>query len=103
VLTFARATARSSSIVLLALTCLVGCNDEELGRRLGGEVPCRDTAVLLNTSTGPLTMTCNHRRHHMRVQAVSTPSNEDFGAIVLCECDRDTAPLDAGLGVDGAP
>jgi hypothetical protein len=55
--------------------------------------PCADTATLLATTTGsPSDMTCPNKRHRMRVQLTSAPSNEEFGALVFCECEREPTP-----------
>lgn len=56
-------------------------------RRFG---PCFDSATLLATTTGsPSDQTCPNIRHRMRVEIKTTPSNEEIGALVFCECRRD--------------
>jgi hypothetical protein len=51
--------------------------------------PCADTATLLATTSGsPSELACPNKRHKMRVTLASAPSNEEFGAVVFCECQR---------------
>jgi hypothetical protein len=81
---------------LLLLTILTGCNYEakqeearrqELDRIYNG--PCRDEASLLATTAGsPNSLTCPNRQHRMRVEIKTSPSNEEIGALVFCECQR---------------
>ncbi len=51
---------------------------------------CHDESVLLATTTGsPSHHTCPNQHHVMHVQVASQPSNEEFGALVFCQCERD--------------
>lgn len=60
--------------------------------------PCADVSTLLATTAGsPSEQTCPNKHHHMHVQVASKPSNEEFGALVFCECERPgEAAADAG-------
>lgn len=59
------------------------------------EGACKDTSWLLATTSGsPSEATCPNKRHHMRVQVATAPSNEEAAALVFCECER----ADAGAG-----
>lgn len=52
--------------------------------------PCHDESELLATTTGsPNSMKCPNRFHRMKVQVATTPSHEEIGALVFCECERD--------------
>ncbi len=54
--------------------------------------PCKDSATLLATTAGsPNYHVCPNRRHRMRIQIASAPSNEEFGAVAFCECQPDPA------------
>lgn len=56
---------------------------------------CADESWLLATTAGsPDNAKCPNPLHHMRVQVATTPSNEEIGALVFCECDR--SGTDAG-------
>lgn len=88
-------------LLLIGLFSLAACDlgddaqrDIAAAKRLAYEGPCSDTSWLLATTTGsPSTATCPNKAQHMRVQIASAPSNEEFGAVVFCECQRD--------GIDG--
>lgn len=91
---------------VLALVCLLGCDEmsgkadqqrAEEARIKQWEGPCADKSWLLATTTGsPSIATCPNKRHHMRVQVATTASNEEVGALVFCECERDENTVDAG-------
>ncbi len=54
------------------------------------EGPCADRSWLLATTSGsPSSAQCPNKKHHMRVQVVTTSSNDEIGALVFCECARD--------------
>lgn len=56
------------------------------------EAPCADVSWLLATTSGsPSTASCPNKHHRMRIQIASAPSNEEFGAVAFCECQRDEA------------
>lgn len=97
---------RSPRVLVLALTLalFVGCDDPSGEKRRGEEAraaawngPCADTSWLLATTTGsPDTATCPNKMHRMRAQVATTASNEEIGALVICECRRDTDVEDGG-------
>jgi hypothetical protein len=60
------------------------------------EEPCADKAWLLATTSGsPSAAECPNKHHRMRVQVATTPSKEEIGALVFCECVHD---VDASSG-----
>ena len=78
---------------LLLLLSVIACDDfdgSKARQRAYDEAwngPCHETSVLLATTVGsPAEHTCPNKRHKMRVTLASAPSNEEFGAIVFCEC-----------------
>lgn len=87
----------------LVLTCvtLVGCStpngpfedgEHQAARHKveAWEGPCTDKSWLLSTTAGsPDVAECPNKHHHMRVQVATTPSHEEIGALVFCECERD--------------
>jgi hypothetical protein len=53
------------------------------------EAPCSDEATLLASTAGsPDHFKCPNKNHVMRVQVSTTPSHEEIGALVFCECAR---------------
>jgi hypothetical protein len=94
-------TSRSVAIGLFVVVGLLsGCSAddsyEERQERRGLRVrnyPCRDQSVLLATTAGsPNEFTCPNRLHKMRVQVVTTSSNEEVAALVFCECQKEPRP-----------
>ena len=94
-----RATIRARKALFVAgILLLVGCETDHSGFESPGHVarrqwsePCHDEAILLATTSGsPSHKQCPNRLHRMRVQIASAPSNEEFGAVVFCECRRGT-------------
>lgn len=68
-------------LVLLAST-LFGCGKD-------APPPCRDEAVLLASTAGsPSHASCHHAQHRMHIEVRTTPSQEEIGAVVFCECVR---------------
>ena len=83
------------AIAVLAMAC-DGPEQEEARQRAREEAawsgPCADTSWLLATTAGsPDRATCTNKSHRMRVQVASSASNEEFGAVVFCECERPDA------------
>ena len=83
----------------IALAVLISACDTETDAQLAARWDreewngrCRDEATLVATTSGsPSSTRCPNRLHRMRVQVASSPSNEEFGAVVFCECTRDGA------------
>ena len=93
--------------VLIASWIMAACDDPQIDAdirqkqqaELEWSGPCHDTAVLMATTTGsPDSTTCPNKLHHMRIEIASRPSNEEFGAVAFCECERprDVNIVDAG-------
>lgn len=60
--------------------------------------PCHDESRLLATTFNtPVHFKCPNQHHRMQVTPAAGPSNEEFGAVVFCECKREA------LGAGGAP
>jgi hypothetical protein len=58
--------------------------------------PCRDESRLLATTTGsPSAFACPNRLHRMRVEVSRAVAGEEIGALVFCECKRETEAADA--------
>jgi hypothetical protein len=81
--------------IFVVLVVLSGCDDMDGSRRAQAiadkawEGPCADTSWLLATTAGsPDRATCPNKAHRMRVQVATTPSHEEIGALVFCECQR---------------
>jgi len=85
----------------LMLVLLVGCapggacedGDSKYKRekREAWEGACADKSWLLATTAGSPDMAeCPNKHHRMRVQVATTPSHEEIGAVVFCECQRDS-------------
>ena len=52
--------------------------------------PCHDKSRLLASTIGsPGDFECPNQKHKMRVEVMTAPSNEEFGALVFCECVTD--------------
>ena len=91
--------------VLILLSVLVGCDEmngvADTRRREAEKVatwnaPCADKSWLLATTSGsPSEATCPNKEHRMRVQVATTPSQEEIGALVFCECVRASEAADA--------
>lgn len=84
-------------VVPIALMLSAGCqpSQKELWQA-AWTAPCQDESVLLATTAGsPSSFKCSNRGHRMRVEIASAPANEEFGALVFCECVR------PGDGADG--
>jgi hypothetical protein len=64
------------------------------------EAPCHDEAVLAATTAGsPNGFKCGNKHHRMHVQVATTPSREEVGAIIFCECERGDS-LDAATATE---
>ena len=81
--------------LLAAVALVIGCereSDNDRYKRKAHEAwvgPCKDTATLIATTTwSPSERSCPNRLHRMRVEVAAAPSNEEFGAVVFCECQR---------------
>lgn len=89
-----------SVILVLAAFVFMACEDPNsesaVARRKHAAwvAECHDESVLLAITAGsPSEYTCPNQQHVMHVQVASQPSNEEFGALVFCQCARNT---DAG-------
>lgn len=83
---------RAAALVALFL---LGCEQEtyeQIQRRQTIEAwnaACADESYLLATTSGsPSGHRCPNKRHRMRVQVATHPSNEEAAALVFCECRR---------------
>ena len=62
------------------------------------EGPCADKSWLLATTAGsPDVAECPNKMHRMRVQVATTPSQEEVGALVFCECAHASEAADAAV------
>ena len=85
--------------LLLLNSCLAeDCLDPERAAEREGArraaaawiAPCTDQSWLLATTAGsPSHAVCPNQRHRMHVQVATTSSNEEVGALVFCECQRE--------------
>jgi hypothetical protein len=83
------------TIVLFA-SLVTGCLDDiesaEARRAREWSEPCHDASRLIATTAGSMSdFECSNKRHRMRVQVATHPSNEEAAALVFCECDRGEA------------
>ena len=82
---------RTVLLCLLTLACETETHEEAAERRAkeAWVGPCHDTATLVATTAGsPSQAECPNRLHRMRIEVTAAPSNEEFGAVVFCECQR---------------
>lgn len=92
-----------AALSALAVTyAIAACNsegtvlegDEHMSRRISNEkwnAPCVDESTLIATTTGsPNNFKCWNKHHRMHVQVTTTSSHEEIGALVFCECERET-------------
>jgi len=89
------------------LVCATGCEKSEpawkVYEREEWSGPCKDTSVLLATTSGsPSFQTCPNRLHRMHVQVATHSSNEEAAALVFCQCIR-AGDGDAGSKPAGQP
>lgn len=79
---------RPTACIALAMFTFLAC-DQINGTNVW-EKPCTDMSWLLATTAGsPNQAACPNKSHRMRVQVATTPSQEEIGALVFCECQRD--------------
>ena len=95
-----------SRVIVLILLMTMGCDrpdafessEHQIARQKHEqwEGPCADKSWLLATTSGsPSEATCPNKGHRMRVQVATTPSQEEIGALVFCECVHASETADA--------
>jgi hypothetical protein len=81
----------TTGALALLVTCACKSTDEQWQQRRQRAwlEPCRDSATLLATTTGsPSKRECPNRMHRLRIEVASGASNEEYAAVVFCECQR---------------